>query len=195
MRFEGEGDTSIHASQLRATASLLHSGAAVDEVVDQVLETTRRAMASEPRAAAWNWEEEEHGIRGMCFAFVSKNPDLAYTLPDDLRGTFEERLEADADPLICFRRGAGWRVRSRKPGSSPNYERNGRIASVMATPSRRIHLSQAYPSSGQYHLYLSIRPTYLRGSGCIAGITSEASLLPPLGQAEAASPRSISSNL
>ena len=81
-------------------------------------------MAGDPRAAAWNWDEEEHGIRAMCFTFVSKNPDLAYTLPDNLRETFEERRDADADPGIFFRRGAGWHVRSRKPGSSPNYERN-----------------------------------------------------------------------
>ena len=53
MKFEGEGDSSIHSSQLRATASLLRSGVAVDEVVDQVLVATRHTMAGDPRAAAW----------------------------------------------------------------------------------------------------------------------------------------------
>ena len=58
MQFEGPGDTGIHNTQLAVTASLLRAGVTVDCVVDDVTAATQRAVAGDPRAAAWDWKAE-----------------------------------------------------------------------------------------------------------------------------------------
>jgi hypothetical protein len=72
MTFEGPGDSKVHATQLACTASLMRSGCALDYVVAEVLSATRRAVAGDRRAAKWDWDEEEHTIRGMCANFINK---------------------------------------------------------------------------------------------------------------------------
>jgi putative DNA primase/helicase len=74
MEFQGAGDNSVHITQLHVTASLLRSGVPVEDVVAEVLEATRRAVANDP---TWDWDDEKLTIERMCYDFVSKNPELA----------------------------------------------------------------------------------------------------------------------
>ena len=116
MRFEG-GDQGIHATQLRCTGSLLRSGVAADEVVETVLEATRKAVEGDERAAAWDWDAEKLEVERMCFDFVKKNPELADVLPDDLRDDF---VAAEGrQPWFVFNRSLGkWHVRAKHAGTS-----------------------------------------------------------------------------
>jgi AAA domain len=65
---------SVHRTQVRVSASLLSRGTAIDEVVTMVLEATRKVAGE--AAAAWNWQAEERKIRGMCFSWLAKHPEL-----------------------------------------------------------------------------------------------------------------------
>jgi hypothetical protein len=56
MTFHGAGDRGVHITQLHVTASLLRSGVPVEDVVAEVLEATRRAVANDP---AWDWDDEK----------------------------------------------------------------------------------------------------------------------------------------
>jgi hypothetical protein len=64
MQFEGPGDTGIHNTQLAVTASMLRAGVTVDCVVDDVTAATRRAVAGDPRAAAWDWKASAGASNG-----------------------------------------------------------------------------------------------------------------------------------
>jgi hypothetical protein len=112
MRFEGGDETGIHWTQLQCTASLLRFGCPVDDVVDTVLDATRRAVAGDPRTAKWDWTGEERGIRRMCYDLINKNPELAALLPDALSGPFQAALEKGRRPRITFASHIRWHVRS-----------------------------------------------------------------------------------
>jgi RecA-family ATPase len=117
MQFEGPGDTGIHNTQLAVTASLLRAGVTVDCVVDDVTAATQRAVAGDPRAAAWDWKAERWCIERMAYDFVNKHPELIGLLPDPLPQSWRKR-EAAGDAHIkvvwwAFRR--TWCVKSRKP--------------------------------------------------------------------------------
>ena len=62
MEFKGDGDTSIHSTQLSVTAALTIAGWAEDDVVEAVLEATKAAVPGRN----WNWVAEEKAIRKMC---------------------------------------------------------------------------------------------------------------------------------
>ena len=64
MRYQGSGDTSIHQTQLAATAAMLNRGTSVDEVVDTILTATRTAAGD--AGTRWNWHHEERDVRKMC---------------------------------------------------------------------------------------------------------------------------------
>jgi hypothetical protein len=123
MRFEG-GDAGVHATQLRCTASLLRSGVVVDEVVETVLEATRRAVDSDERAVAWDWDAEKIELERMCLDFVKKNPELADVLPDDLRDDF---VSAEGrQPWFVFNRSLGkWHVRAKHAGTNTKSAAGG----------------------------------------------------------------------
>ena len=70
MRYQGSGDTSIHQTQLAATAAMLNRGTAVDEVVDTILAATRAAAGD--AGTRWNWHREERDVRNMCEAWRRK---------------------------------------------------------------------------------------------------------------------------
>lgn len=63
MAYGGHGDTSIHQTQLRVSASMAHAGHGEDEIVATLLEATRAAAGE--HAKAWNWRREEAAIRRM----------------------------------------------------------------------------------------------------------------------------------
>jgi hypothetical protein len=69
MRFRGDGNSSIHLTQVQVTAALLERGEEIDCVVARVLEATR--AVGEP---GWNWAKEERAIRRMCESWLKKHP-------------------------------------------------------------------------------------------------------------------------
>jgi hypothetical protein len=86
MRYRGEGDSSIHATQLACTAAMLNRGEAVDDIVLTVTAETRRAAGA--TGARWNWAQEERDIRQMCEAWARKK--LALSRQNEPLTTFEE---------------------------------------------------------------------------------------------------------
>lgn len=70
MTFGGAGDTSIHQTQLRVSASLAHAGHDEDEIVAVLIEATRAAAGEHGKA--WNWRREEAAIRRMISSARSK---------------------------------------------------------------------------------------------------------------------------
>jgi Protein of unknown function (DUF3987) len=97
MRYKGESDAGIHATQLSVTAALLTRGYGIDEVVEKVLEATRKAVDAR---SDWNWEREKRDIRKMCEAWLRKHPQQEAELriqqrpqekiePVNLWGTFD----------------------------------------------------------------------------------------------------------
>lgn len=57
----------VHNTQLSVCASLLNRGMAIDDVVEKVIEATRKVAPE-----GWNWEKEERLVRGMCEDWVIK---------------------------------------------------------------------------------------------------------------------------
>jgi len=72
MTYGGPEDSSIHATQLSVSASLLNAGRPLDEVVGLLLEATRAAAGDLGRH--WNWTREEWTIRKLCQTWVGKHP-------------------------------------------------------------------------------------------------------------------------
>ena len=109
----------IHDTGLSCTASLLRSGHSVDAAVLTVLEEWRRS----PDTAGWDWEDEERKLRGQCFDFVTKHPELSCLLPDDLREGFEKASCAQANgprsSTAKARAGTSVGSRSRAPPMAP----------------------------------------------------------------------------
>lgn len=61
MTYQGGGETSVHATQLSVTASMLSSGTDLEDVVAAVLDATKRIGET-----SWDWKKEENSIRRMC---------------------------------------------------------------------------------------------------------------------------------
>src|SRR5262249_12870699 len=112
MKFKGAGETAIHTTQLQVTAALLRTGTPFEGVVADVLEATCKAVTGDPRAAAWDWRQEEHDIRRMCYDFVNKAPELSAVLPEPLRASFEAALAQGKTAKIVYASHIGWHVRS-----------------------------------------------------------------------------------
>jgi hypothetical protein len=74
MRYQGPGDSAIHATQLQVSASLLSQGWPVDEIVEILLTATGAAAGEIGKA--WDWFREEHDIRRMCGDWLAKHPDI-----------------------------------------------------------------------------------------------------------------------
>lgn len=62
MEHGGAGDTSIHQTQLRVSASMIARGYSDDEIVDRLLAATERAA---PHDKQWNWNAEDRAVRKM----------------------------------------------------------------------------------------------------------------------------------
>ena len=111
MRYGGQGDTSIHATQLQCTGALLRQGIPLEDVVAQVLAATKRTAAGDARCAGWDWREEEITIERMCVDLINKDHTLAPCLPTALWERFQEIVAAGNKPKVA-RNGAGLHVRS-----------------------------------------------------------------------------------
>lgn len=60
MEYGGDGDASIHRTQIRVVYSMIARDYSDDEIVERVLAATERAA---PRDEKWNWEAEEKKLR------------------------------------------------------------------------------------------------------------------------------------
>ena len=63
MEYLGEGDRSVHQTQLHVSASMVKHGAGDDEIAELLLKATQEAVGV--AGAAWNWQREERNIRSM----------------------------------------------------------------------------------------------------------------------------------
>ena len=63
MSYLGSGDTGIHQTQLRVSASLVSQGVEEDEIVTLLMAATLRAAGLHART--WNWRREERSLRTM----------------------------------------------------------------------------------------------------------------------------------
>lgn len=71
MTYGGDGDTSIHQTQLKVSASLVSKGEMEDEeIVELILDATRAAAG--PEGSKWRWSREEKNIRNMIATARSK---------------------------------------------------------------------------------------------------------------------------
>lgn len=68
----GAGDSGIHQTQLRVSASLLSRGEATANVVAILLDATRAAAGA--LGANWNWQREERALYRMCEEWLRKHP-------------------------------------------------------------------------------------------------------------------------
>lgn len=73
MRYEGSGDSSIHQTQLKVSASLVGRGEDDETVLAILLAAT--AAAAGAQAGFWNWRREERNIRQMIAGARVKFPD------------------------------------------------------------------------------------------------------------------------
>jgi AAA domain len=144
MTFEGPGDSSIHWTQLQCSASLLRAGIPVEDVVTRILAATRRAAAGDPDVGTWNWAAEEHAVKEQCNDFISKNPELAPTLPDALFAAWNDRVAEGRTHLrITYARHIGWHIRSREPKpDEPDAEKKTQEGSG-SPPSGDTHKTKA----------------------------------------------------
>jgi hypothetical protein len=85
MAHKGNGNNSIHSTQLAITAALLNRGVPVSEVVSITLAETKRAAGA--AGERWNWAKEERDIRAMCETWQRKKSD-----PNRRRGVSMEAL-------------------------------------------------------------------------------------------------------
>jgi hypothetical protein len=70
MAYQGAGDASIHQTQVSVSAAMLNRGTPADEVVQAVLDATRKAAGT--AGERWNWAREEKDIRRMCETWARK---------------------------------------------------------------------------------------------------------------------------
>src|SRR5262249_47779320 len=93
---------------------------------------------NDPRAAKWDWRQEEHDIRRMCCDFVGKAPELSAVLPEPLRTSFEAALAQGKMAKIVYARHIGWHVRSFAPRATPRDDpAKGKAAADAATAKSR----------------------------------------------------------
>ena len=109
----------VHDTQVKTMASLISSGVGWLEARDAVLAATRE-RASEEEKRTWDWSKEDHDILRCGADWISKHPQYADRLPDNLRKSFQDKLVAGCEPFICFAAGYGWHVRSKR-GHAANH--------------------------------------------------------------------------
>src|SRR5262245_38999649 len=125
MQFQGDGDRSIHLTQLHVTASLTGLGRPVEETVGRILAATQAAVANDPRCNEWNWDLERFDLVRMCYDLVNKamkdnGEDLSHCLPDDLYDGWQNVLAKGERPVVAFN-GHGPHIRGypwQKPAES-----------------------------------------------------------------------------
>jgi P4 family phage/plasmid primase-like protien len=93
----GEGDTGIHQTQLRVSASLASQGVDEDEIVALLLDATRAAAGR--HGATWNWKREEAAIRRMIASAREKFGDRSQERVVSLAKAREKRAAGKASAI------------------------------------------------------------------------------------------------
>lgn len=139
MRWRGEGETSVHETQLSVTASLMTRGEAEDAIVARVLQATRDAVG---KGIGWNWRREEAAIRGMCRDWAKKHEVPEEPRTNGANGHVDEpkparvrkkdahvvlaagvlKAMADRGEGLVFTRGQAWRYKDDCWGTVPAGE-------------------------------------------------------------------------
>lgn len=88
MSYKGEGENSIHTTQLSVTASMMQRGHELEEVVSKVLEATKKVGEED-----WDWRKEERIIRKMCEDWEVKAEKKVVNLAVHREATKEEKPE------------------------------------------------------------------------------------------------------
>ena len=70
MRYEGTGDTAVHATQLSVSSALLNRSSSIDDTVDAIMKATKAAAGE--AGARWDWDREARDIRAMCLRWQEK---------------------------------------------------------------------------------------------------------------------------
>ena len=89
MTYLGEGETGIHQTQLRVSASLASRDVEEDEIVALLLDATRTAAGH--HGATWNWRREEAAIRRMIATAREKFADQSHDRIVSLAAAREKR--------------------------------------------------------------------------------------------------------
>ncbi|MBO0755440.1 MAG: AAA family ATPase [Bradyrhizobiaceae bacterium] len=74
MRHRGPDDSAVHVTQRDCSASLLSRGTPIEEVVQTVLNATRKAASA--AGVIWDWERERKKIENMCGTWIAKHPEI-----------------------------------------------------------------------------------------------------------------------
>jgi hypothetical protein len=99
MRYQGNGVSSVHATQLAVTAALLNRGAPADEVVRTVLGATRKAAGA--AGERWDRQREEREILGMCDSWAKKKLN-GHQPPRHAIDTLEDIMVKEFKPVEHF---------------------------------------------------------------------------------------------
>jgi P4 family phage/plasmid primase-like protien len=73
MRYQGDGDASVHQTQLKVSAALVARGEDEETVLAVLLAATEAAVG--PQGQFWNWKREERAIRQMIAGARAKYGD------------------------------------------------------------------------------------------------------------------------
>jgi RecA-family ATPase len=121
MRF-GSASNGIHVTQRSVSCSLLRQGLSTELVLERLLEATRKAVAGDPRAAAWRWNEERVKVGEMIADWITKNPELADRLPDKVHKLFERKRAEGWVAEIGFSAGGEFYVRTKERATAPKTD-------------------------------------------------------------------------
>jgi hypothetical protein len=114
MAFEGEGENSIHNTQLSVTSSELNNGVDAAQVIEDVLRATQEYAKRDEHCRDWDWEEEKKTIGGMVASWINKNPKLIGTLPDKYYRKWIQDEEEGLAPKVYYLVEHGLHVRGKK---------------------------------------------------------------------------------
>jgi len=141
MRHLGDGETSIHRTQLSCAAALLCHGKTVEETVATILNATRLLMESDARAREWDWRQEELNIRKMASDWICKNTNLVDALPEHLRGPFQECVTSGKRPKICYNTDGTAHVRGYANGHDQGGITEPTATAPSAEPKRKLRFN------------------------------------------------------
>jgi AAA domain len=155
MKFQGDGDSSIHQTQLSVTASLLRAGVALEETTRIVLDATRVAVADDP---AWDWRREELKILRMGCDFIVKKPELVVLLPDKWREPFAARIAQGRRPDIGFNSNFYVRSKQRTGPEATDARPRRRTADNPTAGGEPEEPHKSKPQGWNYYNHTEIRP-------------------------------------
>jgi AAA domain/Bifunctional DNA primase/polymerase, N-terminal len=156
----------VHDTQLRHVASQLCAGIPVDDIIPEVLDATRAAVAHVPECADWDWAKEERDIAKMAFDFVCKHaverPNLVDLLPLSLHERWRAREAAGESRIKIWWsgvNGGSWCIRGNgaaaradepepdEPSPSPTANSHGGSGATGASarPKRKSQKIEAIP--------------------------------------------------